>query len=89
MGSEADMAYYTSPSRGGGYSFESDASTTPDVQAKPLSKLANIAGAAMSVALIIGIAVWGYKLLMRDVTGIRSGLRRDRQPVCGTSDFST
>lgn len=64
------MAYYTSPSRGGGYSFESDASTTPDVQAKPLSKLANIAGAAMSVALIIGIAVWGYKLLMRDVTGI-------------------
>ena len=24
----------------------------------------------MSVALIIGIAVWGYKLLMRDVTGI-------------------
>jgi hypothetical protein len=32
--------------------------------------LTNLAGAAISLALIIGIAVWGYKLLVRDVTGI-------------------
>ncbi|MEJ6402236.1 SPOR domain-containing protein [Yoonia sp. 2307UL14-13] len=31
---------------------------------------ANYAGAAMSLALIIGVAFWGYKLIMRDVSGI-------------------
>lgn len=33
-------------------------------------KYVNIAAAAISVALISGVGVWGYKLLMRDVTGI-------------------
>lgn len=32
--------------------------------------LANLAGAVVSLALVIGVGVWGYKLLMRDVTGI-------------------
>jgi len=32
--------------------------------------LTNVAGAAVSLALVIGIGVWGYKLLVRDVTGI-------------------
>lgn len=35
-----------------------------------ISKLVNTAGAAMSVALVAGIGVWGYQLLMRDVTGV-------------------
>lgn len=30
----------------------------------------NIAAAAVSVALVVGVGVWGYKLLMRDVTGV-------------------
>lgn len=30
----------------------------------------NIAGAAMSLGLIAGVAVWGYQLIMRDVSGI-------------------
>jgi hypothetical protein len=30
----------------------------------------NYAGAAMSLALIIGVGFWGYKLIMRDVSGI-------------------
>lgn len=30
----------------------------------------NYAGAAVSCALIVGVGVWGYKLVMRDVTGI-------------------
>jgi hypothetical protein len=30
----------------------------------------NLAGAASSVALVIGLAVWGYKLAVRDVSGI-------------------
>jgi hypothetical protein len=32
--------------------------------------LANLAGAALSVALIAGIGIWGYRLMVRDVTGI-------------------
>ncbi|WP_238366535.1 SPOR domain-containing protein [Mesobacterium pallidum] len=32
--------------------------------------MANWAGAVVSLALIAGVGVWGYKLLMRDVTGI-------------------
>lgn len=33
-------------------------------------KYVNVAAAALSVALIGGVGVWGYKLLMRDVTGV-------------------
>ncbi|WP_229673210.1 SPOR domain-containing protein [Salipiger pallidus] len=32
--------------------------------------MANWAGAAISLALVVGVGVWGYKLLVRDVTGI-------------------
>ena len=32
--------------------------------------MANLAGAAVSLALIVGIGIWGYKLIMRDVSGV-------------------
>ncbi|MEM8656141.1 MAG: SPOR domain-containing protein [Pseudomonadota bacterium] len=32
--------------------------------------MTNVAGAALSLALIAGVSVWGYKLVMRDVSGI-------------------
>ncbi|MFC6760027.1 SPOR domain-containing protein [Sulfitobacter porphyrae] len=35
-----------------------------------MKKLTNLAGAMVSLALIAGIGVWGYKLLVRDVSGI-------------------
>ena len=35
-----------------------------------LSRMAHLAGAAMSLALVVGVGVWGYQLMMRDVTGI-------------------
>ena len=35
-----------------------------------VSKAVNIAGGLMSLGLILGTAVWGYKLLVRDVTGV-------------------
>jgi hypothetical protein len=35
-----------------------------------IAKMANLAGAAVSLALIVGIGVWGYKLLVRDVSGV-------------------
>jgi hypothetical protein len=64
------MADYTSSPRGGGYNAESDMYAVHPAQGKPLAKLTNLIGAAMSVALVVGIGVWGYKLLVRDVTGI-------------------
>ena len=36
----------------------------------PAGKYVNIAAAAVSIALIGGVGIWGYKLLMRDVTGV-------------------
>jgi cell division protein FtsN len=35
-----------------------------------LTSIANFAAAGLSVALIIGVGVWGYKLMVRDVTGL-------------------
>ncbi|OAN75451.1 sporulation protein [Sulfitobacter sp. EhC04] len=35
-----------------------------------MKKLTNLAGAVVSLALVAGIGVWGYKLLVRDVSGI-------------------
>ena len=35
-----------------------------------IAKMANLAGAAVSLALIVGVGVWGYKLLVRDVSGV-------------------
>lgn len=39
-------------------------------QTRKISKFVNTAGALMSVALVVGIGVWGYRLLVRDVTGV-------------------
>ena len=36
----------------------------------PLKIMANLAGAVTSLALIAGVGVWGYQLVMRDVSGI-------------------
>ena len=35
-----------------------------------LSRLANFAGAAASLALLVGVGVWGTKIILRDVSGI-------------------
>ncbi|WP_299148342.1 SPOR domain-containing protein [uncultured Tateyamaria sp.] len=50
-----------------GYTSPNTASETPS---NPLKNLTNLAGAAVSLALIAGVSVWGYKLVMRDVSGI-------------------
>ena len=61
--------YSTSPSGG-----EPHGASAPEFsvsnRANSLTTLANVAGAALSLALIIGVGVWGYKLLVRDVSGI-------------------
>lgn len=35
-----------------------------------VSRMVNVIGAVTSVMLILGLVVWGYRLVMRDVTGI-------------------
>lgn len=52
----ADM-HMTGPARGEGTSGN-------------LATAANWLGAAMSLALIVGVSVWGYRLIMRDVSGV-------------------
>jgi hypothetical protein len=39
-------------------------------QAGSFKKLTNFLGAGLSVGLMIGVGVWGYKLVVRDVSGI-------------------
>lgn len=45
----------------GGYAYTAAGRTT---------RMVNMAGAVCSVALIVGLGVWGYKLAVRDVNGI-------------------
>lgn len=47
-----------------------DAPGGQPAQGGSIGTWANWLGAAISVALIIGIAVWGYRLLVRDVSGV-------------------
>ena len=62
----ADM-HYTHEMGGEGYDGQQDASFPPS---NTLKNMTNFAGAAVSLALIAGLSVWGYKLVMRDVSGI-------------------
>lgn len=39
-------------------------------ESKSVANLANWAGAFVSLALLVGVGVWGYKLLVRDVSGV-------------------
>ena len=48
--------------------FEEGFTPTGGVSRK--SNFVNFAGAALSLALIAGVGFWGYKLIMRDVSGI-------------------
>ncbi|WP_082899279.1 SPOR domain-containing protein [Sulfitobacter sp. EhC04] len=64
------MADFTSSPMAGDFSFESAADSGLTSTARSLKKLTNLAGAVVSLALVAGIGVWGYKLLVRDVSGI-------------------
>lgn len=64
------MADFTSSPMAGEYTYASE----PQYQTRPVSNqlvtLTNVAGALVSLALVVGIGIWGYKLLVRDVSGI-------------------
>ena len=57
--------------RGGmAITYPEEDSPSFDDESVRLSVLMNWAGALVSLALIAGLAVWGYQLLVRDVTGV-------------------
>jgi len=47
-----------------------DEGFAPAANAPRVTNLVNFAGAALSLALILGVGLWGYKLIVRDVSGI-------------------
>lgn len=50
--------------------FEAFGDVAPASGAGRTQRLINLAGGATSVVLILGLAVWGYRLAVRDVNGI-------------------
>lgn len=44
--------------------------SAPSAPQGGLVKLTNLAGAVVSLALLVGVSVWGYKLVVRDVSGV-------------------
>lgn len=76
LGNEAEMAnmHYTHDNGHAGYSapegYYTPDAATPEGGSNPLRNLTNFTGAVVSLALVAGVAVWGYKLVIRDVSGI-------------------
>ena len=64
------MADFITSPHGGEEFHESGAEFTVKPASNALTTLTNVAGALVSCALIVGVGVWGYKLLVRDVSGI-------------------
>ena len=54
---------------GGTKSISGDASRA-ETSKKTLTMVTNVSAAVVSLSLVAGVAVWGYKLLARDVSGI-------------------
>jgi hypothetical protein len=69
-GSEAKMADVEFSHGMGAYGRDPEAEAFDVPPQNPLTVMTNIAGALVSLALMAGIAVWGYKLMVRDVSGI-------------------
>lgn len=62
----ADMHY----TQDAGYEEYSTPDFTSTPSSRSLKKFANLTGAVTSLALIAGVGIWGYQLVMRDVSGI-------------------
>ncbi|WP_187431701.1 hypothetical protein ROLI_019000 [Roseobacter fucihabitans] len=54
----------------GAYGNDSDGTKADEYSSNSLTFMTNIAGALVSLALIAGVGVWGYKLMVRDVSGV-------------------
>jgi hypothetical protein len=50
------------------HSFEATSSAPKPT--RPVSKTMNSLGALISIALVVGVGIWGYRLAVRDVSGV-------------------
>ncbi|GAA6158267.1 SPOR domain-containing protein [Ruegeria sp. HU-ET01832] len=65
------MHYTNQPHPQGGYDYSDEMHGYEDApRAAGLGRIVNALGAVASLALVAGIGVWGYKLVMRDVSGV-------------------
>jgi hypothetical protein len=62
---EANMADLEFDDFEGGY-----AAPNADARLEKVRRMVNLSGAVCSVALVIGLGFWGYRLAVRDVTGV-------------------
>ncbi|WP_102223591.1 SPOR domain-containing protein [Acidimangrovimonas sediminis] len=53
-----------------GIEYDHQDASRPGIQPGALQGYINIAGAVTSLALIIGVGIWGYKLVRRDAAGV-------------------
>jgi len=70
LGSEADMADVQYTPEMGADGYDTSAFHTSPQGGNPLKIMTHLAGAALSLALLVGVGVWGYQLVARDVSGI-------------------
>ena len=49
---------------------------TPPHEPHRVGRFVNLVGAAMSIALVVGVGIWGYRLTVRDVAGFDAQLSR-------------
>jgi hypothetical protein len=54
----------------GAHGYYSGGASSPMTSANSLNNITNMVAAGLSMALIVGVGVWGYKLMVRDVTGL-------------------
>ncbi|WP_170514742.1 SPOR domain-containing protein [Ruegeria atlantica] len=65
------MHYTNQPHPQDGYDYSDDMHGYEEApRAAGLGRIVNALGAVASLALVAGIGVWGYKLVMRDVSGV-------------------
>ena len=64
------MADFTAAPVAGDVPNDSQFRTASTQAPNRLTMLTNVTGAVVSLALVAGVGVWGYKLLVRDVSGI-------------------
>lgn len=64
------MTYETYPQATAAPELFRTSSDDAQSQGKPLVSITNIAGAIVSVGLIASVGIWGYQLMVRDVSGI-------------------
>lgn len=66
----ADYQMSGSPVGYGGQGAFHTQTSESDPRGMRMGTYANVAGAAVSLALLLGVGVWGYQLLVRDVSGV-------------------